>query len=50
MEEQELYIYKLAKAIYTNDKKQRDAILVKLRELGIDSSTALSLAVNRVAK
>ena len=50
MEEQELYIYKLANAIYTNDKKQRDAILVKLRELGMDSSTALSLAVNRVKR
>lgn len=50
MEEQELYIYKLAKAICINDKKQRDAILVKLRELGMDSSTALSLAVNCVAR
>lgn len=46
MGEQEVYIYKLAKALHKNDKKQRDAILAELRKLGMDSSTALTLAMD----
>lgn len=46
MGEQEVYIYKLAKALNKNDKKQRDAILAELRKLGMDSSTALTLAMD----
>lgn len=40
----EEYIYKLAKAINNNDKKQRDKILAEMRKLNVDSSTALILA------
>jgi hypothetical protein len=46
MGELENYIYKLAKALHNKDKKQRDAILAELRKLGMDSSTALTLAMD----
>ena len=46
MGELETYIYKLAKALHNKDKKQRDAILAELRKLGMDSSTALTLAMD----
>ena len=46
MGELETYIYKLAKALRNKDKKQRDAILAELRKLGMDSSTALTLAMD----
>lgn len=42
----EEYIYKLAKAIHNKDKKRRDEILAELRKLGMDSSTALTLAMD----
>jgi hypothetical protein len=42
----EEYIYKLAKAIHNKDKKRRDEILSELRKLGMDSSTALTLAMD----
>jgi hypothetical protein len=42
----EEYIYNLAKALKTNDKKRRDDILADLRKLGVDSSTALLLAMD----
>ena len=46
MGELENYIYKLAKALHNKYKKQRDAILAELRKLGMDSSTALTLAMD----
>lgn len=46
MGELENYIYKLAKALHNKDKKQRDQILAELRQLGMDSSTALTLAMD----
>lgn len=46
MGELENYIYKLAKALHNKDKKQRDQILAELRKLGMDSSTALTLAMD----
>ena len=46
MGDNEILIYKLAKALHNKDKKQRDAILVELRKNGVDSSTALTLAMD----
>lgn len=46
MGEQETYIYKLAMALKNRDKKRRDEMLAELRKLGIDSSTALTLAMD----
>ena len=46
MGELENYIYKLAKALHNHDKKARDQILAELRQLGMDSSTALTLAMD----
>ena len=46
MGELELYIYRLAIALHTRDRKQRDTILEELRQLGMDSSTALTLALD----
>ena len=46
MGELETYIYKLAMALHNKDKKRRDEILAELRTLGMDSSTALTLAMD----
>ena len=46
MGESETYIYKLAMALKNRDKKRRDEILAELRKLGVDSSTALTLAMD----
>lgn len=46
MGELETYIYKLAMALNNRDKKRRDEILAELRKLGMDSSTALTLAMD----
>ena len=42
----EEYILKLAEAIRKKDLKRRDRILSDLRKLGMDNSTALSLALS----
>ena len=42
----EEYIWKLSKAIRSKDKKKSDDILAELRKLGMDSSTALTLAMD----
>ena len=39
------YIDRLAEALKAKDKKRRDSILADLRKLGMDASTALSLAL-----
>ena len=46
MGELETYIWNLAKALKNKDKKRRDDILAELRKLGMDSSTALTLAMD----